>query len=618
MSENEATPDTPAPTSSGLVDLSDLKMMPAWISGMGSTTNLSKYEEREERGPRRDGDRRGGPPPRRDGGGFGGGQSRDRGDSRPPRRDGPPGQGGGPRRDGPPGHGGPRQDRDQRGGPRRFGNRDDARPQRDWVEIPRDIQVTIEPEDKSAEALANHIRTSGHAFSMFDAARLVLAGADRFRARFTCAPERTSGLFVSADGGLFLTRDEATQHVLRSGALEAFYRTEEIELEEPKGDFKSVGVCGMSGELIGPPSHHSYQSTIIRLHRERFSNMPLEDYKRRVRVESDPELVTKWKENLKKGQRWIWLKDQPAEGAEPTTLNSRAEMEAHFRRMHGDDAVKEVREAAVIGNIDKAMLTHVFFILLRNAVETARKHLFEMSQKLGGSFERRGLKLFKRRAGKLFVCRVKPKAIDPGMVFSERVTKIVEVLKGKSGIMLHDLVESICPSSPATAAPPVEGEAAAKPALTDEQITVIKDIRWLANEGYVIEYSDGMVFLGVQGEPQTVKAASEAPVKAAVAEPAAPEITGAEAAEPTHAVESTPVAEPETVIAETSPPVADEVLVPEPEASVSAVEADVPEIAEFEAPATVEEPSAPETETPAVAETAAETESASADEKSAA
>ncbi len=532
MSENEATPDTPAPKPSGLVDLSDLKMMPAWISGMGSITNLSKYEEREERAPRRDGDRRGGPPPRRDsgpprrdGGGAGGGQSRDRGDSRPPRRDGPPGQGGGPRRDGPSGQGGggPRRDGPPgQGGPRRFGNRDDARPQRDWVEIPRDIQVVIEPEDKSAEALANHIRSSGHAFSMFDAARLVLAGGDRFHARFTCATERPSGLFVStADGGLFMSRDEATQHVLRSGALETFYRTEEIELEEPKGDFKSVGVCGLSGELIGPPSHHSYQSTIIRLHRERFSNMPLEDYKRRVRVESDPEMVTKWKESLKKGLRWISLKDQPAEGAEPTTLNSRAEMEAHFRRTHGEDAVKEVREALVMGNIDKAKLTHVFMILLRNAVETARKHLFEMSQKLGGSFERRGLKLFKRRAGKLFVCRVKPKAIDSGMVFSLRVTKIVEVLKGKSGIMLHDLVESISPS--AEAAAPVEGEAPAKAVLTDDQITVIKDIRWLANEGYVIEYSDGMVFLGVQGEPQTAKPAAAAAPEAASEEATAPE-----------------------------------------------------------------------------------------------
>lgn len=564
MSENEAPLESPTPKPSALVDLTDLRMMPAWVSGMStSSTNLSQYEEREDRGPRRDGDRnrpqgdrRGGPPPRRDG--PGGGPRRDTGDSRPPRRDGPPGQGSGPRRDGPPGQGGgPRRDRgDQRGGgPRRFGDRDAARPQREWVEIPRDIQVSIEPEDKSAEALANHIRSSGHAFSMFDAARLVLAGNDRFHARFTCAQERTSGLFVTlGDGGLFLSREEATQHILRSSALDAFYRTEEIELEEPKGDFKSVGVCGISGELLGPPSHHSFQTSIIRLHRERFSSMALEDFKRRVRIEANPELVTQWKEKQKKGQRWVWLKGEVAEGTEPVTLSTRAEMEAHFRRLHGEEAVKEAREAFVIGNIDKSKLSHVLFLLLRNAVDSARKHLFEISQKLGSSFERRGLKLFKRRAGKLFVCRVKPRAIDQGTVFSERVTKIVEVLKGKSGILLHDLVEAICPSEAAT--PVAEGETAVPPPPTEEQITVIKDIRWLANEGYVIEYSDGMVFLGVQGEPQSAKVPATVKPEAAAAESETPtvetEAPVAEAPDEEAAAQTVEVVEATTEEAEVS------------------------------------------------------------------
>jgi outer membrane biosynthesis protein TonB len=207
-----------------------------------------------------------------------------------------------------------------------------------------------------------------------------------------------------------------------------------------------------------------------------------------------------------------------------------------------------------------------------------------MSQKLGGNFERRGLKLFKRRAGKLFVCRVKPKAVDSGLVFSARVTKILEVLKGKSGIMLHDLVEAICPSPPAEA--PAEGETPVKTAPTDEQITVIKDIRWLANEGYVIEYSDGMVFLGVQGEPQTPKAAapaapsgSEAPiveeeasetVEAAPAaetavEPSASETAPEQATTPAITTEEAPVTESESVIAESSLPVADEAPASTPE-----------------------------------------------------
>lgn len=508
MTESEATPEeTPTPKSAGLVDLSDLRMMPAWVTGMSAPSQFTKYEEREDRGPRRDGgrrdgDRRGGPPPRRDGpGGFGGGQNRDRGDFRP-RRDGPPGQGGGPRRD-----------RDDRGGPRRFGDRDRGfgqdRPQREWVEMPKDIKVIIEPEDKSAETLAHHIRTSGHAFSMFDAARLVLAEGERFHARFVCAPERATGLFVTtADGGLFISRDEALNHVLRSPAIESYYKVEELELEEPKGDFKSIGVCGFTGELLGPPSHHSFQTALIRLHRERFANMSLEDYKRRVRTEVNPDVVAQWKEKQRKGQRWVYVKDQE-EGAEPVTFNTRAEMEAHFRRVHGEDAAVEGREVVIPGNQEKNKLTHILGIMMRNAVEGARKHLFEMSQKLGGTFERRGLKLFKRRAGKLFVSRVKPRAIDPGVVFSERVSKIVEVLKTVPGMPLAKLVEAIVPGVEAAPAPaPAEGEAAAAPAqaqLTDDQISVVKDLRWLTNEGYVIEYSDGMVFLGVQGEPSTPK-----------------------------------------------------------------------------------------------------------------
>ncbi len=561
MTEPDVNPEAQAASAAG-VDLSDLRMMPSWVSSIGgasSGTDFSRYEERDDRGPRRGGmggdrgDRRGPPtgrrdgPPRREG---------DRGDRpRPPGGSAGHGQGQGqgqrgdfrPRRDGPPGAG-PRGDRDQRGGggPRRFGDRDRSRegsrpPQREWVEIPKDVQVVIEPEDKSAEALAAHIRGTGHAFSMFDAARLVLAEGDRFHARYICASERPSGLFVTNDGGLFLTRDEALQHVLRGKALEAFYRVEEIELEEPKGEFKSVGVCGMSGELLGPPSHHSFQTSIIRMHRERFSHMPLEDYKRRVRIENEPERVAEWKEKQKKGFRWVWLKDAPEEGAEPLSFSTRAEMEAHFRRIHADEAVQERRDIHVAGNIDKAKLTHVLFILLRQGVENARKHLFDMSQKLGSNFERRGLKLFKRRAGKLFVSRVKPRAIDAGTVFSERVSKIVEVLKGKSGILLHDLVEAIEPSAVSEApAPAAEGAEAApapgtppKHAPTEAQINVIKDIRWLANEGYVIEYSDGMVFLGVQGEPQAAKpaaapaakesapAASEAPAESTVVEPEA-------------------------------------------------------------------------------------------------
>jgi len=408
------------------------------------------------------------------------------------------------------------------------------------------VSVTIVPDDKSLDALAQHVKQTGHAFSMFDVTRLILAAGDRYHVRFACADERATGLFhTMADGGFFLSKDEALQHILRSGALEVYYRSEEIELEEPKGNYPSVAVCGFSGTLLAPPSHHSFQTALIRLHRERFSNMSLEDYKRRVRVESDPELVAKWKQQVSRGHRWVLIVPdgtEPAEGEEappPTTFSTRMEMESHFRTHFAEQSVMEVREGVIPGSVDKQQLAPALFIMLRQAVDTARKHLFDLSQKIGSSFERRGLKLFKRRAGKLFVNRVKPRAIDPGVIFSERVATIVEAIRRAPGIPILKLVKKISPDEAAPAADlavaapaaaeeveapatervtdAIEGSEATaaptaapirparKPAnepvkLSNDQISVLRDIRWLANEGYVIEYSDGQIFLGVQGE----------------------------------------------------------------------------------------------------------------------
>jgi hypothetical protein len=595
MTEPEASTDNQPSKPSGLIDLSDLKLMPAWVGEFGKEDKIKqRYADAEDR-PQRGGrdDRRGG-----GGGGFGG---RDDRRGPPPRRDGPGGAGPRPAGGGggfrPRGEGGPprRDGDDRRGPPRRFGDRDrEGPPQREWVEIPKDVQLIIFPEDKAVDALAAHVRQTGHAFSMFDAARLVLAGGDRFMVRFRCAEERPTGFYhVPADGSLFLSRDEALAHVLRSAALDEFYRVEEVELEAPKGEFASVAVCGMSGELIAPPSHHSYQTGVLRLHRERFSNMSLEDFKRRIRVESNPELVAKWKETMSKGRRWVCLKGEVPEGGEPLALSSRADMEAHFRRTFGNDAVIEVRDATVPGNIDKQKLAHIFFIMMRQSVDAARKHLFEISQKLGAGLERRGMKLFKRRAGKQFVCRVKPRAIEPSMVFSDRLALVVEQLKANNGMPLQKLVESIVPSpeAPAGTAP----DAPKQP--TEEQVAVIKDIRWLANEGYVIEYSDGMVFLGVQGEPAAAKKEAPAGKQAAAktTEPAAE--SEAEEAEPT-------LKEPPT-----EESMEEETLAEEAEVALAEAAAEEPAVAEA-----IEEPVAEEATAPEVAETAPAPESVSTEE----
>jgi len=186
----------------------------------------------------------------------------------------------------------------------------------------------------------------------------------------------------------------------------------------------------------------------------------------------------------------------------------------------------------------------------------------------------------------MFVSRVKPRAIDPGVVFSERVSAIVNAIKAEPGIEVAKLVETVSPTVVAEA--PVEGQS--PPGPSEEQMAVMRDLHWLAEEGYVILYSDNVVFLGVQGEPPqhtpaakgeapapTTEVVAESPVGEEVepaVEVAAPEVVVAEATEP-EVEEAAPAAE--VVIAEPEAPFVEEVTRPAVEAEAPTAELVEPE-----------------------------------------
>lgn len=442
------------------------------------------------------------------------------------------------------------------------------------------ISVSLEPEAKATEAMAAMIRTAGKAYSVFDAARLVLASGDRFHVRFTLPADSPLKLcVVPANGSVWMSREEAVSNFLHSEGLNEFYREETVELEEPKGNFTSVAVCGMSGEILGPPSHHSFQHSLHKIHRERFSHMAFEDYRRRVRNDNAPETIEKWKESQKHGQQWVYLSPAAVEGEEPLRFKSRAEMESHFRRTHAETLVHETNDRAVLGNIPKKLLNASLYIHLRRAVDEARKHLLSTAQQLCSGFESHGLKLFKRRGGKLWVSRNRPRALESDVILSDRISKIVNYVRLHPGVLAKELVEKIephietapeaTPVAPAAEAAPAEGEGAtplaeteapapapaekeATPqahALNDAQLQVLKDIHWLNSEGYVIEYADGVIYPGVT-EPPPAKPKQPKQPKAEAKPPGEATSETAEAEAATAESEASPAAEPEAEQAE--------------------------------------------------------------------
>ena len=123
-----------------------------------------------------------------------------------------------------------------------------------------------------------------------------------------------------------------------------FYQAERTATEPPKGKYTFVAQCGLSGVILGPPNHHDYQNQLRKLHTERFSRMPFEEYKSRVRIVRDEEVVKKWVDDQSWKTEYLCL-NLP----EPLRLENMEAVEKHFRETHKENIIKPVDSHSLNG-----------------------------------------------------------------------------------------------------------------------------------------------------------------------------------------------------------------------------------------------------------------------------
>jgi len=466
------------------LDLEKL-FLPAWAQESPSVNRYAKFTGGEERPDRRD-DRRGrGPrPPRREGG------------ERPPggaRRD---DRARGPRRDA----GGGRPERDDRGGPRH----DERRDQREAPLPLPEISVSLVPDEKGVESLTRQIKMTGRAYPLFDIARLILQKPERYSVRFAIKKnaegQPVQPLFVCAlDESVWLTEDEAIGHVLRNH-FTTFYQPERTATEPPKGKYTFVGQCGMSGVILGPPNHHDYQNRLHKLHAERFSRMPFEMYKSRVKIVRDEEVVKKWVEE----QSWK-TEYNCLNVPEPLKLASREDVEQHFRVTHKDTIIKPVETHTLNGAAARGMRCHGLVRVVLQVSDEQRRFPLQMATVLSQQFAGHGLQFFKVNKTVTHVSVARPHFLDLVTTpVSEGVKRIVEFIEAHPKCTRRKLFEALAPSPPPAPIPvvpagtePAATEVTAKPVEqpepSPEQTAVNADLHWLIHQGHVIEFANGML-----------------------------------------------------------------------------------------------------------------------------
>jgi hypothetical protein len=378
------------------------------------------------------------------------------------------------------------------------------------------VSARIMPIEEGMDALAKEISAQGRTHSVFDLAWLVLGGLDRFHVIFEI--EEGQIYQCKKDHSVWLTKSECLRHFWSAGVVKDLYDEEITEGEAPSGNFQSVARCGLSGKLIGPPNHHSFQQALLDLHRERFGNMSFDRYKSKIVMEHGEEAVEKWLEQVKKQSVWhpkALSKDEPVqqqeaeekmqpsgeeavaedavtETPEPTVeveptetpvsdendtipvFKTRREVEQHFLTSGFDHVYNAGKNVSVLANVPQKLISPELMATLRHVVAEEKRYPGKLASFLCRQMSGRHLAVFKWKK-RLHCGPARPRQVPDDMVMADRPSKLFHwVLDHPSG-NLDKMWKDCLPDG-------IED---------DTRHAWYHDLHWLINEGLVLLFSDG-------------------------------------------------------------------------------------------------------------------------------
>ena len=338
------------------------------------------------------------------------------------------------------------------------------------------------------EAVAAQIKAEALAYSLFSLARLFLQKPERYDVRLAAKPE--SPLYRLGENGPISADRQFLEHNAFRLAQSDFYKIDITQSEPIKGNFTSVARDPLSGTLLGPTNHHTYQPRLRSLYEQRFrQRMSFADYQRQIEIVTDPVLVEKWKEEARTVTTFTTLHEET-----PETFQSATEAEKHFRQKYLPGLVRTAEEVLIDGVTSRTLGDRALRRRIEDAWSAETRSPSKMMQELSGRLREAGLHVFRHRRGMLFVSPIRLRAFaheETGV--SPQVKAILETIAAVAQINRKELAEKILIDLAAE-----EAEA--------RKLALASDLHWLIGEGYVIEFNDGSLDLP-RVKAKTVEAA---------------------------------------------------------------------------------------------------------------
>ncbi|SVA84021.1 uncharacterized protein METZ01_LOCUS136875 [marine metagenome] len=474
----------------------DLEFLPAWAQKPNDAKPYADYAGEERSRSRGRGDWGDRPPRRRDdnrGRDFkgrdakGGGRDRNRDGGRDPKFQ-------------------------KRDGKRPFDKRKDFRRNEAPQRPPLELDLSIQPEKNGVESLARQIKHTGRAYPLFDIARLILAKPERYLVVLKTRKKEDGSVaqplfFCQVDETVWLSEDQAVDHVL-SRHFSTFYKTEKTEIDPPKGTYTFVAQCGMSDQILGPPNYHGYQEKLRSLHADRFSRLPFDVFKSRVKIVHDEEVVKQWLDDQSWKTEYIAI-NLPEEAK----LESREAVREHFRQHHLSNLIAGVDNVALKASVFSKKTPPRMQNLVRYELDDQRRFPLKVVNVLSQEFSSHGLQFFKRKKSVTHVSVSRPHHLNLDQTpVSDSIRDIVTFVVGNQDCTRRMILDKFVPEpdKPKSAEALPEGDAPeVEPPLSPERTAVLSDLHWLVHQGHVVEYANGQ--MEIAPKPQQLQPKKKKP-----------------------------------------------------------------------------------------------------------
>jgi hypothetical protein len=339
-----------------------------------------------------------------------------------------------------------------------------------------EIDVRFLPRQSVFENVVTQIKSASVAYSLFTLARLFLEKPGRYEVCLRATGE--APIYQLGDGVISIDREFLDRNAFRF-AQHDFYQIDVAESEPIKGNFSNVARCRLSRKLLGPTNYHTYQPQLRSLYEQRFSRrMSFAEYQRQVEIVSDPALVERWKDEARKVTTYTTLRQES-----PVVLSSVVETERHFRSNYLPGLIRSMEHVTIGGSLSRSLPDR----LLNHAIEQAwvgeARSPSNMMQELATRFRQNELHIFRHRRGMLFVSPVRVRAfVHEQAGVAQSVNSILAAVSASDGITRKQLFEKLTGNGATE-----DGES--------RRLALASDLRWLINEGHLIEFNDGSLDL---------------------------------------------------------------------------------------------------------------------------